>query len=154
MASNQFCVKSATITVGSTQVEGKIVSPVTVSGGDLAKTTLNALDGTAFTCLGIQNPFELAFDMIVDSDDAAILVYGSGSTIGKMNSVVFQQDGSQTHLITIDMGTNTAGDGLKYLFSGSQMMNGIPKFESGSANILSISATCEPQNFSRQYTLA
>jgi len=137
-------VKGATVTVGSDDVSGLIVSEITIGGGETEKNVLSAMNGSNFTCFGTQADFDVSFDMVVTDIKPAQYIYGSGSTVGDVTTVTFSNDGSQTKNITIAFPANANGDTMTYLFSGAQAVSGIPKFAFGQANVMTLSFTCNP----------
>jgi len=152
MATGQWCVKGSGVTIGSdTDLEGKIVSEIAISGGETTKTVLSSMDGSNFTCFGNQNDFELSFDMVVTGSDnnPATYVYGSGTTVSTTTTIDFSNDGAQSNDVVIDLGANSDGYTCVYTFSGCQGVTGVPKFGLGSAHVMTVNLTCNPDQVSQ-----
>jgi len=144
---SKWCVKGASVDIEGTEFKARIISDITFSGGEVARNTLDAVDGTTYTCPGTQDPFEVSFDVVVLDGEAFTVIYGAGTTVGTVTTWTFLNDGNQVNTITIDFGLNADGHLLKWTMTDALSLSGIPKFEKGSAAAFTMTVTVEPQNF-------
>jgi hypothetical protein len=149
---DEFGIKGATVTIGGTEAQAKIVSEVTVSGGETDENIVSAMDGTNYTFLGNQGNFNIEFDAMVEDESFFEYAFGTGTSGGTKTTVVFENDASTTNDIVIDMGTNAdTGAGVIYYFSSATGFNATPKFPFGEGNIVSMKFSCTPALSSVEY---
>lgn len=78
-----FVTKNSTITIGSTQEQYRIMSDITLSGGEKKQVELDAIDGNVISFTGNQSTAAIEFDFRVDDNfNITEIVYGPETTTG------------------------------------------------------------------------